>query len=74
MSTKVKEKSATLKVMIGETLDYAKRFEKAAKALSKARPGTTAYEDAEADLSVNSFVLKLKAESVHGLLDEDNEN
>lgn len=71
MSTKVKEKSDTLKVMIEETLEYAKRFEKAAKALSKARPGTTAYEDAEADLSVNAFLLKLKAESVHALLDEE---
>jgi ABC-type branched-subunit amino acid transport system substrate-binding protein len=71
MSTKVKEKSDTLIAMIDETLDYAKRFEKAAKALLKARPGTEAYEDAEADLSVNAFVLKLKAESVHEILDEE---
>lgn len=71
MSTKVKEKSDTLKTMIEETLEYAKRFEKAAKALSKARSGTTAYDGAEADLSVNAFLLKLKAESVHTLLDEE---
>jgi len=71
MTTKVKSADDTLTNTLQEALEQARAFEKAAQALLAAQPGTPAYEDAEADLSVEAFWLKMKAEAIAELLEKD---
>jgi hypothetical protein len=70
MTTKVKPAEDTLTGVLQEALEQAHAFEKAAQALQAAKPGTAAYEDAEAELSVEAFWLEMKAEAVAEVLDE----
>lgn len=71
MTAKVKIADDTLTGTIQEALEQVRAFEVAAQALQAAQPGTPTYEDAEADLSVEAFWLKMKAEAVAELLEED---
>lgn len=70
MKTKEKVADALLTGALEEALEQAREFERAAKALQAAKPETRAYEDAQAALSVAAFWLKMKAEAVNEILDE----
>jgi hypothetical protein len=64
MTTKVKLEEDMLTGVLHEALDQARAFEKAVKVLQAAEPGTDAYGEAEADLAVEAYWLKMKAEAV----------
>jgi len=71
MATRVKQDADTLTSVIQEALEQAHSFEKAVKALQKAQQGTDAYDEAEANLAVEAYWLKMKAEAVAEVLEED---
>ena len=71
MATRVKPDTDTLSGVIQEALDQAHSFEKAVKALQKAQQGTDAFDEAEANLAVEAYWLKMKAEAVAEVLEED---
>lgn len=71
MATKAKLVDETLLGVLQEALDQARAFDKAAKALQGADPGTDAYDEAEANLAVEAYWLKMKAEAVAETLEED---
>jgi uncharacterized membrane protein len=70
VATRVKDDLDTLTGVIQEAIDQVRAFEKAVQALQKARPGTNAYDEAEADLAVEAYWLKMKAEAIAEMLEE----
>jgi len=74
LNTRVKQNEAervqALEIMLDEAVENAQKFLKAAEAYKSSKPGTRARDEAEVELSLYSFWLMLKTESVHELLDE----
>lgn len=63
------ERKKMLLSVLQEALDQARAFEQAARRLQEAEPETEAYDEAEADLSVEAEWLKMKTEAVIEVLD-----
>jgi hypothetical protein len=60
----------TVEVLVDEVREYSNRFNKLQRKLGRLRRGTTAYLDVLADLDVELFALKLKAERAHEAVEE----
>ncbi len=60
----------TVEVLVDEVREYYSRFNRLRRKLGRLRRGGEPYLDVLADLDVELFALKLKAEHAHEALEE----
>jgi hypothetical protein len=60
----------TVELLVDEVREYSDRFNKLRRRLGQLRRGTRPYLDVLADLDVELFALKLKAEHAHEAVEE----
>lgn len=64
------ELEEALEVVIGEALEAARDFELKAKKGRRLKPTDPDYEGRHGELAAAAFLLKLKAEAVHQVLEQ----